>query len=67
MGEEKDLGIKLFGKKIVLTENEKVPAGSGQDSGEVRLGDGKDCNFGGEDGSEAQKVWTLSWVFAYKL
>lgn len=56
MGEEKDLGIKLFGKKIVLTENEKVPAGSGQDSGEVRLGDGKDCNFGGEDGSEAQKV-----------
>ncbi|KAF1002320.1 cyclic dof factor 1-like [Apium graveolens] len=55
MGEEKDLGIKLFGKKIVLTENEKIPAVSGQDSGEFRSGDGKDSNFGGEDGSEAQK------------
>lgn len=65
MGEEKDLGIKLFGKKIVLTENEKIPASSGQDSGGVRSGDGKVSNFGGEDGLEAQKVWTLSWDFHF--
>ncbi|KAL1810249.1 hypothetical protein ACET3Z_027239 [Daucus carota] len=56
MGEEKDLGIKLFGKKIVLTEAEKVPAGSGQDSGGVRSGEGKGGSLGGEDGSDAEKA-----------
>ncbi|KAK1373377.1 Dof-type domain-containing protein [Heracleum sosnowskyi] len=51
MGEEKDLGIKLFGKKIVLTDNEKIPAISGQDSGHLRSGVD---NFKVEDDAEAQ-------------
>lgn len=52
MGEEKDLGIKLFGKKIVLTDNENLPAVSGQDSGQLRSGDEAD----------AQKVWFFNGV-----
>ena len=56
MGQEKDLGLKLFGKKIVLTENEKIPAISGQDSGELRSGVVKVDNLGVEDQTDAEKV-----------
>lgn len=54
MGEKKDLGIKLFGKKIVLTENKQSPAISGHDSGELRSGVDK---FRVGDEADAQKVW----------